>query len=204
MFPLTAIPALPSASGSIEKPNPLPVNINFSEFEREQDPFEKAELQTLNDMQQLAEVLQTSTATSTIPVTTANPNPVYSTSSNNPNQYTAVSGSYPYYPPRNVSQQNPFYYQPRPYFPTTFPGKFNSEKPFWCFEKFKLSKFSVMLKYLGYSKENTFLGKLYSFPESEKDIIRKVINDEKSVYAVIERSKKSKSMNSSKSLKSFT
>ena len=30
--------------------------INFSEFERESDPFEKAELQTLNDMQELASV----------------------------------------------------------------------------------------------------------------------------------------------------
>ena len=44
-----------------DKSNLLPVNIssgliNFSEFERECDPFERAELQTLNDMQELAAV----------------------------------------------------------------------------------------------------------------------------------------------------
>ena len=39
---------------------PRPANpINFSEFERECDPFERAELATLNDMQELAAVLQT-------------------------------------------------------------------------------------------------------------------------------------------------
>ena len=39
--------------------------INFSEFERESDPFEKAELQTLNDMQELAAVFPQSNNTET-------------------------------------------------------------------------------------------------------------------------------------------
>ena len=38
---------------------------NFSEFERESDPFEKAELQTLNDMQELAAVFPQSSNTET-------------------------------------------------------------------------------------------------------------------------------------------
>ena len=53
----------PSSAMTIagDKSNLLPVNvssglINFSEFERECDPFERAELQTLNDMQELAAV----------------------------------------------------------------------------------------------------------------------------------------------------
>ena len=53
----------PSSAMAIaaDKSNLLPVNIssgliNFSEFERECDPFERAELQTLNDMQELAAV----------------------------------------------------------------------------------------------------------------------------------------------------
>ena len=53
----------PSSAMTIagDKSDLLPVNIssgliNFSEFERECDPFERAELQTLNDMQELAAV----------------------------------------------------------------------------------------------------------------------------------------------------
>ena len=79
-----------------------------------------------------------------------------------------------------------------------------SKKFFWCFEMFKSSQFFVMLFNLGYSKENVknaFRGKLHSYPESEKDIISKVINDEKSIYSVIKRSRKSKSMNSSKNFR---
>jgi len=38
--------------------------INFSEFEAESDPFDSLELKTINDMQALASVLQTSTASS--------------------------------------------------------------------------------------------------------------------------------------------
>ena len=118
---LTAVPIVPigassssSFSTSTSKPS---VNIDFlKEFEREPDPFEKAELQTLNDMQQLAEVLQTSSAANATKPT-PNPNPLYSS----PNQFhnTAVS-SYPYY----TGNPNQFYYQPRPYFPPTYPGKF--------------------------------------------------------------------------------
>ena len=36
--------------------------INFSEFEGETDPFSRAELDTINDLQELAAVLQTSAA----------------------------------------------------------------------------------------------------------------------------------------------
>ena len=37
-------------------------HINFSEFEGETDPFSRAELDTINDLQELAAVLQTSAA----------------------------------------------------------------------------------------------------------------------------------------------
>ena len=75
-------------------------------------------------MEQLAEVLQTTTATNVQPISIPNP-PVYSIS-NTPNQYiTNVAGSYPYYGAGNVAtrhqQPNQFYYQPpRPYFPPAF------------------------------------------------------------------------------------
>ena len=127
---LTAMPAAMGATTSISTSSSSctftkpPVNINFSEFERESDPFEKAELQTLNTMEQLAEVLQTTTATTNVqPITIPNP-PVYSTS-NTHNQYTNVAGSYPYYGAGHVAtrpqQPNQFYYQPpRPYFPPAF------------------------------------------------------------------------------------
>ena len=55
-----------------------PLNINFSEFEAESDPFEKAELQTIDDLQELAAIL-TTTATSTFPTSSAAS--VYSTPS---------------------------------------------------------------------------------------------------------------------------
>ena len=55
-----------------------PLNINFSEFEAESDPFEKAELQTIDDLQELAAIL-TTTATSTFP--TSSSASVYSTPS---------------------------------------------------------------------------------------------------------------------------
>ena len=48
--------ALQSNQGNQSKSNPAQGLINFSEFENESDPFEKAELQTLNDMQELASV----------------------------------------------------------------------------------------------------------------------------------------------------
>lgn len=48
--------ALPLSRGNQKISNPAHGLINFSEFENESDPFEKAELQTLNDMQELASV----------------------------------------------------------------------------------------------------------------------------------------------------
>ena len=50
--------------GSQSKPNTAQGLINFSEFESESDPFEKAELQTLNDMQELASVFPQSSSMS--------------------------------------------------------------------------------------------------------------------------------------------
>ena len=50
------------AHGSQSKPNTAHGLINFSEFESESDPFEKAELQTLNDMQELASVFPQSSS----------------------------------------------------------------------------------------------------------------------------------------------
>lgn len=73
--------------------------MDFSEFEAEKDPFEQAELQTINDMQELAAVLQT-TATNSFPTTS---NPTYSMSSN-----------FPYYQPY-------YYQQQRPQIPQYFP-----------------------------------------------------------------------------------
>ena len=52
------------ALGSQSKPNTAHGLINFSEFESESDPFEKAELQTLNDMQELASVFPQSSSMS--------------------------------------------------------------------------------------------------------------------------------------------
>ena len=52
------------AHGSQSKPNTAHGLINFSEFESESDPFEKAELQTLNDMQELASVFPQSSSMS--------------------------------------------------------------------------------------------------------------------------------------------
>ena len=88
-------------------------NINFSEFEAESDPFEKAELQTLNDLQELAAVLQT-TAPATYPTSTPATFASSSTSSSGPPPPTyemATTGAisrYPYYP----VQPNQFQYQP--------------------------------------------------------------------------------------------
>ena len=50
--------------GSQSKPSTAHGLINFSEFESESDPFEKAELQTLNDMQELASVFPQSSSMS--------------------------------------------------------------------------------------------------------------------------------------------
>ena len=52
------------AHGSQSKPNTTHGLINFSEFESESDPFERAELQTLNDMQELASVFPQSSSMS--------------------------------------------------------------------------------------------------------------------------------------------
>ena len=57
--------ALQSNQGNQSKSNPAQGLINFSEFENESDPFEKAELQTLNDMQELASVFPQSNSTYT-------------------------------------------------------------------------------------------------------------------------------------------
>ena len=53
------------AHGSQSKPNTAHGLINFSEFESESDPFERAELQTLNDMQELASVFPQSSSMNT-------------------------------------------------------------------------------------------------------------------------------------------
>ena len=88
-------------------------HINFSEFEAESDPFEKAELQTLNDLQELAAVLQT-TAPATYPTSTPATFASSSTSSSGPPPPTyemATTGAisrYPYYP----VQPGQFQYQP--------------------------------------------------------------------------------------------
>jgi len=118
---------LPTTSADLENNSTVtkPLNINYSEFEAESDPFEKAELQTLNDLQELAAVLQT-TATSTYPTSTAAS--VYSTS---PMMNTISGGGpgshpaprYPYFPPMPTHQpQTPFYYQQQnTQLPTYFP-----------------------------------------------------------------------------------
>lgn len=110
-----------------------PLNINFSEFEAESDPFEKAELQTIDDLQELAAIL-TTTATSTFPTSSAAS--VYSTPSvmNTSVGAAGVQGvtggpgaqtgapRYPYYP-LPPQQQSPFFYQQQnqPQIPTYFP-----------------------------------------------------------------------------------
>ena len=74
--------------------------INFSEFERESDPFEKAELQTINDMQALAAVFpQTSNYKNSdagIPSTstsTVNINQVYNSVQSNRHPTVVTSGN---------------------------------------------------------------------------------------------------------------
>ena len=133
----TAISEGSSKSADSENQNPTvtkPLHFNFSEFEAESDPFEKAELQTIDDLQELAAVLQT-TATSTYP--TSSSATVYSTPSMmNPPVPAGVgvqgiagkpaaqaSGlRYPYYP-MPAQQQSPFFYQQQnqPQIPTYFP-----------------------------------------------------------------------------------
>lgn len=102
-----------------------PININFSEFEAESDPFERAELQTLNDMQELAAVLQT---TSTNPTLTSSPSVM-----SNPQASSMGTGNmmssmrYPFYPNHpqvpTSNHQNPYYFhqQHRPPHPNYFP-----------------------------------------------------------------------------------
>lgn len=94
-------------------------NFNFSEFEAETDPFDKAELQTINDMQELAAVLQTTSGNTACQQTFVTSNPQQNSTSYNPQQF-------PYY----NNHQQPYYYRqgqyqrqqveqqmPVPYFP---------------------------------------------------------------------------------------
>ena len=110
-----------SSSTSIQqeiiKPN---TNINFSEFEAESDPFEKAELQTLNDLQELAAVLQT-TAPPTFPTSTPATFAVSSSLTTAcgqappPSYEMVTTGAISRYPGyyQTPMQQNPFlYHQP--------------------------------------------------------------------------------------------
>ena len=115
----TIVSNVSSSSSSIQQESIKPsTNINFSEFEAESDPFEKAELQTLNDLQELAAVLQTTTPST---FTTSTPATFAVSSSRNtgglpPFAYemgtTGAISRYPgYY--QTPMQQNPFlYHQP--------------------------------------------------------------------------------------------
>lgn len=106
-----------AASSQTSVKNPL--NINFSEFEAESDPFERAELQTINDMQELAAVLQT-TAALTYP--SSSQSTVYSTANSAAGSGQQFPPSFFY--PRGAGQmpQHQYFFTPRPtqqpsYFP---------------------------------------------------------------------------------------
>jgi hypothetical protein len=104
------------SSDNIQKPAAAPVNINFSEFEAESDPFERAELETLNDLQELAAVWQT-TATSSFPTPTCSSSIANTSSANAGNVVGYPPTGYPYY---HMQQCQPI---PAPYFP-------NLQQPF--------------------------------------------------------------------------
>ena len=124
--PTTQSPPLPTPVQQQQQPvlEPLRPNINFSEFEAESDPFERAELQTLNDLQELAAVLQTTSQPSGFATSMS-----YSNASQQPQQQQqSTTTTYPYYqhplPQHQPHQLNQFYYQqqqqqqvPRPFFP---------------------------------------------------------------------------------------
>ena len=111
ILPVTVATSTTNSTGAIQRV-PKPNNINFSEFEAESDPFERAELQTIDDLQELAAVLQT-TATSTYPTSTPATFASSLSASGPPPTYemaTATVGAtpkYPYYP----MQQNQFQFQ---------------------------------------------------------------------------------------------
>ena len=105
-----------TSASSIQPESNKQTNINFSEFEAESDPFEKAELQTLNDLQELAAVLQTTAAptfpTST-PATFASSSGGGASNEPPPPSYEMVTtggamSRFPYY--QAPMQQNPFLY----------------------------------------------------------------------------------------------
>lgn len=135
------------AGSCVPSTNAKPVDINFSEFEAESDPFEKAELQTLNDLQELAAVLQTTVTN----FPTSSSASVYSTPAihnatssamtsvtSNPTASIPGPPRYAYYPPPSNMHHppNPYYYQPhhpRPAHlpPTYFPyqGMMHGQRP---------------------------------------------------------------------------
>lgn len=118
------MPTISSAADPVAAAaNKAPININFSEFEAESDPFERAELQTLNDMQELAAVLQT---TSTNPTMTTSPSVISNSQASSMAGNMMSSMRYPFYPnPPQVqaSSQNPFYFHrpAHPHPPSYFP-----------------------------------------------------------------------------------
>lgn len=112
---------------SVRSPSKTPANINFADFEGEgNDPFDSAALKSINDMEELAKVLDSSHI---------NPKPVEGTNTHHlgtlkegqsfPNTYPngqiaySTFGQYPYFMPsqqqQSLQQQNMT--QPRPGFP---------------------------------------------------------------------------------------
>ena len=135
-FPVTSSYLEPSRNNTLQlipsnqnKSIPTQGLINFSEFENEPDPFEKAELQTLNDMQELASVFpQSNNINTNVPsAVSSNPN---SSLGLGQQQYVQSKGSMMSttsnkLPSANQASINNFQYPQFPQPPANPSGQFN-------------------------------------------------------------------------------
>ena len=135
-FPVSSSYLEPSRSntsqlipGNQRKSIPTQGLINFSEFENEPDPFEKAELQTLNDMQELASVFPQSNNINTNVSSAASSTP-NSSLGQGQQQYvqskeTIMSSTSCKLPSANPATINTFQYPPFPQPPANPSAQFN-------------------------------------------------------------------------------